>query len=321
MKNASFQTLLDDLKISIRFALKNVISYVLAIFGVFIVTIILIAIVAAFIFVPIFLSPGGLQAFTIWAESFNTWDTASGVTIATGIFLIALPFVAPFFVATGALFGMSREIVESEGTSAEGVFTWYKKKFFSLAGGGVMLFLFILGPVMLVIIGGVALFGDQILNLAFIGGGTTGSMNPIIAALGVIWFTLSTGLMTMLFPAIIDGHSVIEATKISIRMSIKYFDRVLGTWLSYILLILALVSPLVIIAILTPMFSMGALEVMIPLAIYGLIMALFLAFVLLPAMSIGLTRVYMILSADDDDDDYSVEESEEDAGPSFIGGL
>jgi hypothetical protein len=319
MKNASFQTLVEDLKISIRFALKNVISYLLAIFGVFLVTAILIAVVAAFIFLPMFVTPGGIDAFTIWAESFNTWNVASGVTIATGIFLIALPFVAPFFVAIGALFGMSREIVESEGTSAEGVFTWYRKKFFSLAGGGIMVFLFILGPVMLVILAGVALFGDQILNLAFIGAGTTVSMNPIIAAIGVIWFTLSSGLMVMLFPAIIDGHSVIDATKMSIRLGIKYFDRVFGTWLSYILLILALVTPLIIIAIMTPMFSMGALEVMIPLAVYGLIMALFLVFVLLPAMSIGLTRVYMILSADDDD--YSIEHTEEDAGPSFIGGL
>jgi len=319
MKNASFQTLLDDLKISIRFAWKNVISYVLAIFGVFIATFILIAIVAAFIFVPIFLSPGGIEAFTIWAEAFNTWDTASGLTIATGIFLMALPFVAPFFVATGALFGMSREIVESEGTSVEGVFTWYRKKFFSLAGGGIMVFLFILGPVMLVILAGVAIFGDQILNLAFIGGGSTASMNPLLAALGVIWFTLSSGLMTMLFPAIIDGYSVVEATKRSVSMGIKYFDRVFGAWLSYILLILALVAPLIFLAIQAPMFAMGALEVMIPLAVYGLAMGLFLVFVLLPALSIGLTRVYMILSADDEDL-ISVED-EEDSGPSFIGGL
>jgi hypothetical protein len=317
MKNASFQTLLDDLKISIRFALRNVISYVLAIFGVFLVTIILIGIVAAVIFVPMFVTPGGIDAFTLWAESFNTLDAASGVTIATGIFLIALPFVAPFFVATGALFGMSREIVESEGTSAEGVFTWYRKKFFSLAGGGIMLFLFILGPVMLVILGGVALFGDQILNLAFIGAGSTGSMNPIIAALGVVWFVLSTGLMTMLFPAIIDGHSVIEATKKSISMGIKYFDRVFGTWLSYILLIVALVLPLVAMAF---QFAFDVFVIgMIPLAIYGLIMGLFLAFVLLPAMSIGQTRVYMILTADDED--LILTEDEDESGPSFIGGL
>jgi hypothetical protein len=314
MKNASFQTILDDLKISIRFATKNVISYVLAIFGVFIVTFILIALVAALVFIPIFLIPGGFETFIVWTESFNSLDAASGFTLAIGIFLIALPFVAPFFVATGALFGMSREIVESEGTSAEGVFTWYRKKFFSLAGGGIMLFLFILGPVLLVIAGGVALFGEQILNLAFIGGG---SMNPLLSALAVIWIVLSTGLMTMLFPAIIDGHSVIAATKISLSMSIKYFDRVFGAWLSYILLIVALVSPMIVMA--TPFVMENFVPAMIPLGIYGVIMILFLAFILLPALSIGLTRVYMILSADDED--LVLVEEEDEGGPSFIGGL
>jgi hypothetical protein len=316
MKNASFQTLFEDIKISIRFALRNVITYILAIIGVFLVTIILIAIVAAFVFVPLVLTPESLDAFTIWAESFNEWSTAGGVTIATGIFLIALPFVAPFFVATGALFGMAREIVESEGTSAEGVFTWYKRKFFSLAGGGIMLFLFILGPVMLVIFGAVALFGEQILNVAFIGVGSTSLMNPLISALAVIWFLLSSGLMVMLFPAIIDGYSVIEATKKSIRMGIQYFDRIFGVWLAYILLLLALVAPLALMAI--PALSGPPLLALILLGIYGVIMGIFVAFVLLPAISIGFTRVYMILTADDED--YIVQEENED-GPSFIGGL
>ena len=315
MKNASSRTILDDLKISIKFALRNVISYVLAIIGVFLVTIILIAIVAAFVFVPMLLSSGGLDSFTIWAETFNEWSTAGGMTIATGIFLIALPFVAPFFVATGALFGMAREIVESEGTSAEGVFTWYKKKFFSLAGGGIMLFLFILGPIMLVILGSVFLFGEQILNIAFIGIGSTTTMNPLISGLGIVWFALSTGLMTMLFPAIIDGYSVIEATKRSIRMGIQYFDRVFGVWISYILLILALLVPLIIVP-----FTLGTFEpALMFMGVYAIPMALILAFVLLPAVSIGLTRVYMILTAEDED--LILQEDEDEAGPSFIGGL
>ena len=65
--------------------------------------------------------------------------------IALGGIMFALPFLAPFMVAIGAMFGLGREIVESEGTSAEGVFTWYKKKFFSLAGGGLVLFIVVVG--------------------------------------------------------------------------------------------------------------------------------------------------------------------------------
>ena len=314
MKNASFRTILEDLKISYKFATKNVISYILAIIGVFIAAGILLVVVAAIVFVPFLFAIGGIEGFTIWAESFGAWSVTEGVNIAAGIFLFALPFIAPIFVAIGALFGVSREIVESEGTTAEGVFVWFKRKFFSLAGGGFMMFLIILGPILLVSIGAVFLFGDQVLNIAFIGFGTANTLNPLLSGLLLIWFFISSGLMTMLFPAIIDGHSVIEATKKSIRMSIDYFDRVFGMWLANILVLLVILLPILV----TP-FTLGfdgpALMVM---AVYAIPMALILVFVVLPAMSICLTRVYMILSAENDD--LTPQERDDDGGPSLIGG-
>lgn len=315
MKNANLRTILEDLKISYKFALKNVISYILAIIGVFIAAGILLVVVAAIVFVPFLFAIGGIDAFTIWAESFGTWSATEGVTIMAGIVLFALPFIAPIFVAIGALFGVSREIVESEGTTAEGVFVWFKRKFFSLAGGGFMMFLVILGPIILISLGAVLLFGDQVLNIAFIGFGTTNSLNPLLSALLLIWITISSGLMTMLFPAIIDGHSVIEATRKSIRMGIDYFDRVFGVWLANIGIILLVIAP-VVIAPFT--LGLGAPGLMI-MAGYAIPMALILAFVALPALSICLTRVYMILSADNED--LSPRESEDESGPSFIGGL
>jgi hypothetical protein len=315
MKNASFRTILEDLKVSYKFATKNVISYVLAIIGVFIAAGILLVVVAAIVFVPFLFAIGGFEAFAIWAESFGAWSPTEGVTIVAGIFLVALPFITPIFVATGALFGVSREIVESEGTTAEGVFVWFKRKFFSLAGGGIMMFLIILGPILLVALGAIALYGDQILNVAFIGFGSTNSLNPILSALLLIWFIISSGLMTMLFPAIIDGLPVIEATKRSIRMGIDYFDRVFGVWLANVGVILLVLTPVII----TP-FTLGIGEPgLMIMAVYAIPMALLLVFVALPALSICLTRVYMILSAGNDD--LSPQESDDEGGPSFIGGL
>ena len=314
MKNASFRTILDDLKISYKFALKNVISYILAIIGVFIAAGILLVVVAAIFFVPFLFAIGGIEGFTIWAESFGAWSVTEGVNIAAGIFLFALPFIAPIFVAIGALFGVSREIVESEGTTAEGVFVWFKRKFFSLAGGGIMLFMFIMGPIILISIGAVFLFGDQVLNIAFIGYGTANSLNPVLSALLLVWFVISSGLMTMLFPAIIDGLPVFEATKRSIRMGIDYFDRVFGVWIANILVLLVILLP-----VLAVPFTLGFAEsALIVMAVYAIPMALILAFVALPALSICLTRVYMILSADNDD--LSPQEGEDEGGPSFIGG-
>ncbi|TET10569.1 MAG: hypothetical protein E3J86_05480 [Candidatus Thorarchaeota archaeon] len=315
MKNASFQTLVEDLKISFRFALKNVISYVLAIIGVFMVAGLLLIIVAAIVFVPLLFTMG-FGNMVVWFESFNLLAPSEGATIALGIFLIALPFITPFFVAVGALFGMSREIVESEGTTAEGVFQWFKRKFFPLADGGLVMFVIIAGPVFLVSFGAVALFGDQVLNIAFISSGTTTTLSPILSGLSVIWFVLSTGFLTMLFPAIIDGYSVVEATKKSFRMSIDYFDRIIGFWISFILIIVALIAPILLTVFMVP-FSFG-LEIA-AIAIYAVPMVIFFAFVALPALSIGLTRVYMILTADNEDLTPQTEESE--SGPGFVGGL
>jgi multidrug efflux pump subunit AcrB len=119
----------------------------------------------------------------------------------------------------------------------------------------------------------------------------------------------------MLFPAIIDGYSVIEATKRSIRMGIQYFDRVFGAWISYILVILVLIVPLLVVP-----FTMGDFTpALMMMGIYAIPMALIVAFVLLPAVSIGLTRVYMILTAEDEDP--ILQEDEDEAGPNFIGGL
>jgi len=314
MKNASFKTLVEDVKISIRFAYKNIISYVLAIFGVLIISLILLVFVAILIFVPLFFAMNGMEGFVAF---FNSFDPTSGFDIANlavGAILIATPLFAPFFVAIGALFGMGREIVESEGTSAEGVFTWYKKKFFSLAGGGIMLFVIVLGPLLIGFLIGMAIYGPSFFNFAFIGFGSTSPLSPFFSGLLLIWFAISMGILSMMFPAIIDGYSVIEAVKKSVRMSISYFDRVFGIWMSYLVILAALIIPMVAIPYATGVYW----PLQVVLGIYAVPAMLFLLFLYIPAITIGLTRTYMILTADDG---YEERTQDDESGPSFIGGL
>ena len=261
MKNASFKTLVEDVKISIRFAYKNIISYVLAIFGVLIISLILLVFVAILIFVPLYFALNGMEGFVAFFESFDPTNGIQIANIAVGSVLIIIPLFAPFFVAIGALFGMGREIVESEGTSAEGVFTWYRKKFFSLAGGGIILFAIVLGPLLLALLIGTAIYGVSFFNIALIGFGTTNSLGPVLSGLLLIWFAISLGILSMMFPAIIDGYPVIQAVKKSVKMSITYFDRVFGIWISYLVLLAVLVIPMAVIP-----FATGALEsLLIPL--------------------------------------------------------
>ncbi|MFW9958487.1 MAG: hypothetical protein ACFFCT_10480 [Candidatus Odinarchaeota archaeon] len=313
MKNASVRIILDDLKVSFKFALKNMISYILALFGVLIISGILLVFVAILIFVPLFFGIG-IEGLIFFFESVVADPSTGFANILVGGLAIALPLAAPFFVAIGALFGMGREIVESEGTSAEGVFTWYKKKFFSLAGGGLVLFSIVLGPLILIILGGIAVYGIDFFNFALIMSGTASTMNPIIGFLLMIWFAVSLGLLSMLFPAIIDGYSVFEATKKSIRMSITYFDRVFGVWMAYLLIVGLLILPIMAIPL-----TMGFSEpVGIFLGGFAVPALIFLLFIFMPALTIGLTRVYMILTADDE---YEEHPQEDTSGPNFIGGL
>ena len=322
MKNASISTILEDLKISFKFATKNVLTYLLALIGVVIVSLLLIVVVAAMIFIPLFFIMGGFEGLGLYFESFGTTFTPGGVsTIALGSFLFALPFIAPICVAVGAMFGIGREIVESEGARAEGVFTWYKKEFFSLAGGGIVLFLVVLGPLMLGLLAGTAIFGEGFLNLAFISSGPTSAINSILFALFTIWIVISLGMLSLIFPSIIDGYSVLESTKRSIRMSIRYFDRVFGVWIAFVLVFLVLTIP----TFLMPFaFSTVNPAAITPLGgfliVYMIPAGIILLFLYMPALSIGLTRIYMILTADDDDN-YGHTVEDEETGPSFIGGV
>ena len=212
MENARFSTIIEDLKISFRFASKNVISYLLALFGVMIVSLLLIVVVAILVFVPLIfiIGIGNLSTFF---ESFNGLESIGIANIALGSIMFALPFLAPFMVAIGAMFGLGREIVESEGTSAEGVFTWYKKKFFSLAGGGLTLFLVVVGPIMLILLVGTAIYGNQFLNIALISYGPTTFTHPIAFILLMIWSAFSFPLSMVFFMAVgmrslVSTHSV-----------------------------------------------------------------------------------------------------------------
>ena len=122
----------------------------------------------------------------------------------------------------------------------------------------------------------------------------------------------------MIFPSIIDGYSVLESTKRSIQMSIRYFDRVFGVWIAFVLVLLVLIAPILVMP-----FAFDALNPIISplgglLIVYMIPAGIILLFLYMPALSIGLTRVYMILTADDD---YEHTIEEEETGPSFIGGV
>ncbi len=307
-KNANLTVLLEDLKISFKFAVKNLISFVLGMFGVLLVTGLLIVLVAAIV-LPIAIFSVGLEGlFQIGSHMIGSFQSIDGTAIFLFLLLIVTPIIAPVTVALGALFGMGREIVENEGTTAEGVFTWYKSKFFSLAGGGLILFLVAVLP-----IGILMAFMESLIRIPPDALGT-----GIIVAVAALYYTITLGFLSMVYPAIIDGHSVIDSLKISVRLTWTYFDRVFSLWIAYLLIATLLIVPFVGV----PFFMMpsGTLTSEPGLVSgYGLFAGIFLVFVFIPAVVIGLSRLYMILTAEEYPQEQVVDEPGADI--SIVGGL
>ncbi|MFW9908552.1 MAG: hypothetical protein ACFFEF_08245 [Candidatus Thorarchaeota archaeon] len=306
IKNTNSKVLLEDLKVSFKFAFKNVISFFLGILGVLLVTLIVLLGIVLIIFPLLFLS-GGLEVFmTMVLDWVINYQTMSGAAMFLMILVIITPILAPLMVAVGALYGMGREIVESDGTTAEGVFVWYSKKFMSLAGGGLIQFLIALAPIAAVAI----IFGPISLGPSQFG------LVAITVAVIAVYAGIMTGLTSMVFPAIIDGHSVLDAVKISFRMSRTYFDRVFSVWFSFLGIALLIALPM----ILPPLLQIPLMNAGTPLlALYAGIMGLFDVFILLPAMVIGMSRIYLILSSDNISGSEHTEEGP--SGIGFVGGL
>lgn len=300
-KQTDFGVILRDLKVSFRFAIKNIVTFFLGMLGVIIVSGLLLVLIAVIVFVPLFVFGNGLEIITTFAAMVESEWAIAATLGAMGVgTLVMLPILSPFFVAIGALFGMGREIVESEGTTAEGVFTWYRSKFAPLAAAGLLLFLTLLGPPGMIAFAITLVYGGLVTGLPFVG----------LSVFSAMWLVISAGMLSMMLPAVIDGIPVLTAYKQSVTMSLVYFDRVFGVWIAYVLIAVALFLPAAALSILGPLLNMAFIGA------YGVIMGLFVVFVFVPSLVIGLTRVYLILSGD-----YYAARAEEHPNIGMIGGV
>jgi hypothetical protein len=302
MPESSYRAFLEDIGVGFKFAFKNFLSMFLAMLGVLIVTLFVLAFILLFIVIGIVSLFGGLlaliQAITFVANTIQEFPSTASLGI---IAMLLMPIILPIFVAIGALYGLAREIVESEGTSAEGVFTWYQRKFVPLAGAGIIIFLISVLPL--------GLYYVYIFEVH--GGSLTRTDEMLAIASSVIWFAMTTGLLSMMLPAIIDGHSVKDAFIASIKMGVKYLNRVFPVWLFYLGLGVGLLAPV----IWGPVYAIGLFTI-ITSSSYPAFAILFLIFILIPAMAISQSRVYLLLTSEEDEEplaDDVLEETPDDA--------
>lgn len=278
--------LAKDVYLGFKFAIQNILSYFLAMLGIVLLTIIMLLVVLLFIVVPLIVFVG-VPVILHWVETFSVEvGTLEGTMLVGIILLFVLPILGPFFMALGSLYGMSREVIEGEGTTAESAFSWYKKRAISLAGGGMIHFIVSILPFLIAIW---MLFTTQAAP-------PTNEELRIILPLGFIWIILSNGMLCLTFPGIIDGLSAASAAKRSVRLCCKSPGRVLGSWAVYA----TLIGVPIISFIDDPLFDWIQVIPDNYIEPYTVVIILLLLFVVLPAMSITFTRIYLILTAQDE---------------------
>ena len=276
----------EDIKHGFKLLGRNLFSYFLAIIGVLALAllIMLIAVVSVAIFA--LLSLGLWQAYDLLLWLVDVITMTQGMSLVLLVVFIGAPLLGPFFMALGAVYGLSREVVESSRTSASSAFSWYRKRAISLIGGGIVHFLVTLLPV----IGAFLATSYPIWNPP-----SDTDLTIVFILLGA-WTLLINGMLSLTFPGIIDGLSAVRAAGRSVKLTCFAPRRVLTVWAAYMLIIIGLISPLVV----EEVFS--AVNI-IPweTSHYASGVVALILFILLPALTISLTRVYMILGAKYDD--------------------
>jgi hypothetical protein len=275
--------IIKDFKVGFTLAVRNILSFGLAMLGILLVSLVLLVVILLVVIIPILIYLG--LPFLIWlVESIvGGFSETSGLALVMLVLFLILPLLSPFFIALGALFGMSRELVESDGTQAESAFSWYGKRGLSLLGGGLLHAIITLAPIII-----------AFLSISYpVWNPPTNAELEIIIPLIVIWIILVNGMLSLTFPGIIDGLSAIRAAARSVRLTCQFPDRVLGAWFIIVLIVGVPLLPIFneLAFLWSPLLPPVLLEPYRPLAIIALF------FIVIPAVSIILTRIYMILTA------------------------
>jgi hypothetical protein len=282
--STSFNTIVDDLKSSFGLAKDNILRYFLANLGMLIAVALLLGLVMVPILVTVLLVVGTNPAtwealglgLTAWAES-NPW-AVGGVAI-----LFLIPFVALFLTVVGSIYGMSKDLIAHGETKAERAFSWFRHKFLTFAGAGVLLTIIIILPPVVV-------WGSLSILMGY---SIPASLTPLLSVSTFVWVFLTVGLCAMVFPAITYGKGVQEAFKESFRLARERFDHVYGLLSAIIVLAVASYGPVISWGLTVPLSGVIAFDaVSMTIMVWTVLVTFLWLLVLLPMTIIAFTKVY-----------------------------
>ncbi|MDH4214627.1 MAG: hypothetical protein OEV85_11970 [Candidatus Thorarchaeota archaeon] len=283
---------MDDVKISFGYAKKNMLSFLLAMFGlVILVGIIFMIVISPLLVMAWLANPGDPEAFGLaLASYFQGLSGFMGSNPLAGLFgggAIGLLFLIPIFaIGTwifGAIYGMSNEIILTGGTHAESAFGYLRKNLRSYLGAGVLWSLVFFVPLWLVGLAATALTGFSSLPAGW---------GLPVAILTFIYIYIVGGFLMLHLPASTNGLGAIESLKASFRLTKENLVRVFGAWTIFVVLIVIFFLPVAVYAVyfMTP----GVIDLGFSITIaWAAIGAFVLILFALPAMFLVFTRIYL----------------------------
>ncbi|MHA2005330.1 MAG: DUF7847 domain-containing protein [Candidatus Thorarchaeota archaeon] len=286
-------TAISDVKTSYGLLKGKFLSYLLAIIGMLFVLFVLFALITlpiGLIYWAMGLGVPGAHFIDVWVNEILLFWTpyVSGgniVVILTAIFLVALPIFALAEWVLGAVYGMSKDIVTTGESSAEGAFSWFRKKAGPFLATGVVVAIIVLGPI-----------GIVAYLISWYYGFTvpyTLTWPSLISM--ILYIYLFLGILRMYIPAVVDDVGVIDGLKKSVSLVRSNFGRIFGPWTIYFILLFIWFLPIGIWGGLQgfpgPWPDTNSLVFWLSVALAGAGVFLDLL-IIFPMMILGMTKIY-----------------------------
>jgi len=187
------------------------------------------------------------------------------------------------FIIVGALYGMSKDIVDDGSSRVKRQFTWIKDRYRSFFATGVILAMIVILPIAimtpLAFVGSIfhpnfvaSLWlnfilnytipllipllgaGDLILIISRFTASTPSFLGMRFFPIFIIaycpmfiiqftWTYIAIGWTSMILPAVANGMGVIDATKQSVTLCRENFRRIFGLWTAFILIMALMYAP------------------------------------------------------------------------------
>lgn len=283
---------LEDFKTSFSMAKSKVLTFFLAIIGIFVVLgLIFVVITLPVGLIAWFIDPS-FDFITQWVNAMTAWTLpltggSMALILSFSFIAVVIPGVSFFVWILGALFGIAKEYIETGDTRIENAFTWLRKKFIPLIITGILISVVAVLP---------AIFIGYLVSAAHGFGNIPFPTDVIVWTTALIYAFIVIGFFSFWVPAVCDDVSPLEAMKKSISLVKNNIVRVFGFLIIILIILVLFIGPVAFYSYY--LISLGQTpDPMADIMLAGLIAwvaigAFLFILLLLPTTILGLTRIY-----------------------------